>query len=224
MRSKSFFWVGLILAVACKDGGGIVVTPQNKPLGWSFNQALAAMTFSSSGTSNFSQDSGKKFSFTTGTNTFVISSSAPSCVPIMSSIQIDNVPIDFGSAFCGVGLVRYFIGDLLVETKEFYYIAIRRSYGNKFEFLSFGFEGKDPKTASYSFSSGGNNFFSGYSSTETNLDGSIKSYTYYSPVSGTIATNATGGFRVTSDNVLMYNVDNDGVIKSFKISMGCCSN
>ncbi|MCZ8071676.1 MAG: hypothetical protein ACK5UP_15030 [Bacteroidota bacterium] len=221
MKARIVFY-SLLTLVACKDGGKIVA-PQSRPVGWAFDQALQTMSFSNGGSSSFAQNLGKQFTYSSGGTQFSLSPIAPNCIPVISEVQIDNLPVDFEPASCGVGLVRYFVNDQLVDTKEFYYITASRVSGNKVARLSFGFEGKIPKSAVYTATQF--SFFSGYSMSEQNVDGSFKNYEYYYPLDGIVTTDASAGFRILADNLLMKGGSGSREqVKSFKVKMGCCSN
>jgi hypothetical protein len=210
----------LLALVACKNGGDLAVPSRSKLSGLSFSQAFASATFSNSQGVTFSQSPSNQFTFTSGSTTFSFSSRTSGCSSMPSSVLVNNVTVDFPPAVCGTGFVRFYDGNgQLVDTQEYYYINTSRYYGNRIEFLFFGFLGKEPRTGTYSTSE---LFFSEYSIFERRPDGLAIGIESYFANSGLVSTNATQGFLVKSSNLIMVN-DFDQSI-ALKIDLGCCAN
>lgn len=223
MKLKNSIYFLLIL-FACKDGGDLVSIPDRGSLAWSFNQVLAANNFSSGSSTRFSSTSGFQFVSPNQSTSFAIVSNIVGCFPQASSISINNSNIAFEPAKCGITKVTFYSNENVYTEKDYYFISATRTYDLKQEFISFLIEGSSPKSGTYQVDFYNNNlnpiFFS-YDIYTRNANGSIKDYVSYYPLNGTISTDASNGFRISTNFLQLKQYNNSNVIQ-MKFSLSCC--
>jgi hypothetical protein len=223
MKSKFLFFL-IASILSCKSGGDIAPT-SSESLSWSFGKALAAWSFASTTQTKFSTNSENQFTFSSNSSSFTFSNLRTNCVPIESSVVIDNLSLDFEPGTCGISEVRFIDGNgNVTEIKDLYYIVATRSFGLSTEFLYVSFIGSAPVSGKFTVNLGNssNFLFANYYVVKRDYSGTIISEEDYYADDGTVTAQNTVGFIVSSD-YLLFRSNSGRRSKIFKFNLGCCA-